>query len=70
MGKPRPAPWDCCWGYFSWHNRSYNIRKRRSRGIKPDWPKSVELGKDETPHTAVDIELSDNDFTRNFAFQQ
>ena len=25
---------------------------------------SVELGKDETPHTAVDIELSDNDFKR------
>ena len=39
-------------------------RERRSRGIKPDWPKSVELGKDETPHTAVDIELSDNDFRK------
>ena len=39
-------------------------RERRSRGIKPDWPKSVELGKDETPHTAVDIELSDDDFKR------
>ena len=38
-------------------------RERRSRGIKPDWPKSVELGKDETPHTAVDIELLDDDFT-------
>ena len=25
---------------------------------------SVELGKDETPHTAVDIELSDNDFRK------
>ena len=25
---------------------------------------SVELGKDETPHTAVDIELSDDDFKR------
>ena len=37
-------------------------REKRSRGIKPDWPKSVELGKDETPHTAVDIELSDEDF--------
>jgi len=39
-------------------------RERRSRGIKPDWPKSIELGKDETPHTAVDIELSDDDFKR------
>ena len=39
-------------------------REKRSRGIKPDWPKSVELGKDETPHTAVDIELSDNDFRK------
>ena len=39
-------------------------RERRSRGIKPDWPKSVEIGKDETPHTAVDIELSDDDFKR------
>ena len=39
-------------------------RERRSRGIKPDWPQSVEIGKDETPHTAVDIELSDDDFKR------
>ena len=39
-------------------------REKRSRGIKPNWPQSVELGKDETPHTAVDIELSDNDFNR------
>ena len=38
-------------------------RERRSRGIR-----SVELGKDETPHTAVDIELSDDDF-RRVAFQ-
>ena len=37
-------------------------REKRSRGIKPNWPQSVELGKDETPHTAVDIELSDEDF--------
>ena len=34
-------------------------RERRSRGIRP-----VELGKDETPYTAVDIELSDDDFKR------
>jgi len=37
-------------------------RERMSRGIRSKWPKSVELGKDETPHTAVDIELSDDDF--------
>ena len=36
-------------------------REKRSRGIKPNWPQSVELGKDETPYTAVDIELSDDD---------
>ena len=39
-------------------------RERRSRGIKPNWPKSVKLGKDETPFTAVDIELPDDDFKR------
>ena len=39
-------------------------RERRSRGIKPDWPQSVEISKDETPYTAVDIELSDDDFKR------
>ena len=43
-------------------------RERRSRGIKPNWPQSVELGKDETPYTAVDIELSDDDF-RGVALQ-
>ena len=39
-------------------------RERMSRGIRPKWPQSVEIGKDETPHTAVDIELSDDDFKR------
>ena len=34
-------------------------RERRSRGIR-----SVELGKDEKPFTAVDIELPDDDFMR------
>jgi len=34
-------------------------REKRSRGIR-----SVELGKDETPYTAVDIELPDDDFRR------
>ena len=39
-------------------------RERRSRGIKPDWPQSVEIGKDETPHTTIDIELPDDAFKR------
>ena len=34
-------------------------KEKRSRGIR-----SVELGKDEKPFTAVDIELSDDDFKR------
>ena len=38
-------------------------RERMSRGIRPE-NQSVELGKDETPYTAVDIEISDNDFRR------
>ena len=41
-------------------------RERRSRGIRPEneWPKSVELGKDEAPYTSIDIELPDDDFRR------
>ena len=39
-------------------------RERRSRGIKPNCPQSVELGKNETFSTAVDIELPDDDFRR------
>ena len=34
-------------------------KEKKSRGIR-----SIELGKDETPYTAVDIELSDDDFKR------
>ena len=34
-------------------------REKMSRGIRP-----IELGKDETPYTAIDIELSDDDFRR------
>ena len=37
-------------------------REKRSRGIKPNWPQSVKIGKDEEPWVAVDIELSDDDF--------
>ena len=33
-------------------------RERRSRGIKP------EIGKEEAPHTSIDIELPDDDFRR------
>ena len=39
-------------------------REKRSRGIKPNWPKSVEIGKDETPQRVVDIEITDDDFRR------
>ena len=39
------------------------IERQRDKN-KPSWPRSVKLGKDETPYTAVDIELSDNDFKR------
>ena len=38
--------------------------KRSSRGIKSDWPKSIELGKDEMPHTAIDVEIPDEDFIK------
>jgi|TARA_Y100000310_G_scaffold340282_1_gene435485 hypothetical protein len=31
---------------------------------KKKWPQSVQLGKDETPHIAVDIELPDDEFKR------
>ena len=45
-------------------------REKKSRGIKPEneWPKSIKLGKDETPFTAIDIELPDDDF-RKIALQ-
>ena len=39
-------------------------RERRSRGIKPNWPQSVDLGKDEKPQRVVDIEITDDDFRR------
>ena len=39
-------------------------REKRSRGIKPNWPQSVEIGKDEVPHNAVDIEISDDDLIK------
>ena len=39
-------------------------RERRSRGIKPNWPQSVEIGKDEKPQRVVDIEITDEDFRR------
>ena len=45
-------------------------RERKSRGIRSiEKVRSVvEIGKDETPHTAVDIEISDDVF-RKVAFQ-
>ena len=38
-------------------------RERRSRGIRPATT-SIEIGKDEVPHTAVDIEITDEDFMK------
>ena len=38
-------------------------RERRSRGIRPTTT-SIEIGKDEVPHTAVDIEIMDEDFMK------
>ena len=38
-------------------------RERRSRGIRPAIT-SIEIGKDEVPHTAVDIEITDEDFMK------
>jgi len=45
-------------------------RERKSRGIRSiEKVRSVvEIGKDETPHTSVDIEISDDNF-RKVAFQ-
>jgi hypothetical protein len=41
-------------------------REKKSRGIRPEneWPKSVEIGKDEELWEAVNIELKDKDFIR------
>jgi len=41
-------------------------REKRSRGIRSiEKVRSVvEIGKDDTPHTAVDIEITDDDFKR------
>jgi len=40
-------------------------REKRSRGIRSiEKVRSVEIGKDETPHTSVDIEITDGDFKR------
>ena len=38
-------------------------RERMSRGIRPE-NQSVEIGKDEEPWTAVDIEIEDGDFMK------
>ena len=38
-------------------------RERKSRGIRPAIT-SIEIGKDEAPHTSIDIELPDDDFRR------
>ena len=44
------------------------LRRREHEKVKnklsKSWPKSVEVGKDEEPWEAVNIELKDEDFTR------
>ena len=44
------------------------LRKQEHEKVKNKlsgkWPKSVELGKDEEPWTAIDIELKDEDFVK------
>ena len=44
-------------------------KEKKNRGIRSiEKVRSIEIGKDETPHTSVDIEISDDDF-RRVAFQ-
>ena len=38
------------------------VEQNLARGA--DWPKSITLGKEEEPHTAIDVEISDEDFVR------
>ena len=43
---------------------NYDMDELRRQEHKKDWPKSVEIGKDEEPWVAVDIEIKDEDFMR------
>ena len=39
------------------------IEREKEKKIK-DWPKSVQIGKDEEPWTAIDVEIPDEDFIK------
>ena len=39
------------------------IEREKEKKIK-DWPKSVQIGKDEKPWTAIDVEIPDKDFIK------
>ena len=39
-------------------------QKKVEKKLAGDWPKSVELGKDKEPWTAIDVEIRDEDFIR------
>ena len=39
------------------------IEREKGKKIK-DWPKSVQIGKDEEPWTAINVEIPENDFLK------
>ena len=39
------------------------IEREKEKKIK-DWPKSVQIGKDEKPWTAINVEIPDKDFIK------
>ena len=39
------------------------IEREKKKKIK-DWPKSVQIGKDEEPWTAINVEIPENDFLK------
>ena len=39
------------------------IEREKEKKIK-DWPKSVQIGKDEEPWTAINVEIPENDFLK------
>jgi hypothetical protein len=44
------------------NDRQERAERQKDRNKPINWPQSVKLGKDEAPYTAVDIEISDDDF--------
>ena len=39
-------------------------KEKVEKKLTGEWPKSVEIGKDEEPWTAIDVEIPDKDFVR------